>query len=109
MLWVKVFNTIQEAEKVVPMRSSKLILADNRKICLSHTQDGFFAIADTCPHLGESLSRGTVNYLGEVICPWHSYRYNLQNGFECENRSRKAATYQLKIEPDGVFIGIPES
>jgi len=107
MQWLKVFDTKEEAEKVVPMRSTKLILAGNRKICLARTADGLMAIEDACPHLGESLSRGKVNYLGEVVCPWHSYRYNLQHGQECENRSRKAKTYPIKEEEDGVFIGLP--
>lgn len=109
MFWLKLFDTLNEAEKVVPMRSSKLILAGNRKICLSRTQEGFFAIADACPHLGESLSTGTVNYLGEVVCPWHSYRYNLKTGHECEHRSAKAQSYPIKVEEQGLFIGIPES
>lgn len=106
MEWYKLFDTLKEAEKVVPMRSARLILAANRKICLAHAPQGFFAVADACPHLGESLSRGTVNYLGEIICPWHSYRYQLKNGQECEYRSKKATTYPLRIDEEGVFIGI---
>ena len=109
MQWFKIFEDIKEAEKVVPLRSSTLILAGNRKICLAHTQDGFFAVDDNCPHLGESLSSGTVNFLGEVICPWHSYRYNLQSGLECEYRTRKAQTYSIKITEEGLFVGIPQS
>ncbi|MGB0521922.1 MAG: Rieske (2Fe-2S) protein [Flammeovirgaceae bacterium] len=109
MKWLKVFNTLEEAEKVVPMRSSRLILAGNRKICLSHAVAGFFAVDDACPHLGESLSKGTVNFLGEVICPWHSFRYNLKNGLECENRTRKVQTYPIKVDETGFYVGVPES
>lgn len=109
MRWLKLFNSKEEAEKVVPMRSTKLILAENRKICLAHAKAGLFAVDDSCPHLGESLSRGTVNYLNEVICPWHSFRYSLENGGECENRTHKVKTYPLKIDEQGVFIGISDS
>ena len=109
MEWYKLFDTVEDAEKVMPMRSTRLILAGNRKICLARARDGFFAVEDTCPHLGESLSRGTVNYLGEVICPWHSFRYHLKQGHECEHRTKKVKTYPIRIDDNGVFIGITES
>jgi len=52
------------------------------------------------------LSKGKVNYLGEVICPWHNYRFDLQSGRESSTRSADLITYPLKIDEAGFFVGI---
>ena len=69
MEWVKIFDSEEEATQVVPVTKAKQLQINGRKICLAHTQTGFYAVADACPHLGESLSKGTTNYLNEVVCP----------------------------------------
>lgn len=104
--WHKVFNSEEEAKEQVPQRQLKRFDLDGNAICFAHTFAGFFAINDSCPHLGHSLSRGTTNYLNEVICPWHSYRYNLEKGKECDYRTRNAKTYPVEVRSDGVYIGI---
>lgn len=101
MAWHKVFNSVAEANAAIPLTKVKLFIIAGRRICLAHTAAGFFAVADECPHLGEALSKGTTNYLNEVICPWHSYRYSLASGAECKHRTRTAKTYLIKQEADG--------
>lgn len=104
--WHQVYASAEEAAKQVPVRKLQKLSLEGREICFAHTQAGFFAVDDACPHLGYSLSRGTTNYLNEVVCPWHSYRFSLQNGRECEYRSRNAVTHPVRIQEDGVYIGI---
>lgn len=77
-----------------------------RRICIAHTALGFAAVADTCPHLGESLSKGNTNYLNEVICPWHGYRFNLVHGQECEQRTEPLVVHKIELREDGLFLGI---
>lgn len=107
--WHKVFDSIEEAKEQVPQRKLKQFKVEGRTICFAHTAVGFFGIEDACPHLGHSLSRGTTNYLNEVICPWHSYRYSLSSGKECDWRTRNAATYPVDVREDGVYIGIKKA
>lgn len=104
--WHKVFSSAEEAKEQVALRKLQLLEVEGRAICFAHTPDGFFAVDDACPHLGQSLSRGTTNYLNEVICPWHSYRYNLENGRECDYRTRNAVLHPVELRPDGVYVGI---
>jgi len=106
MAWHKLFNSLAEAATAVPLTKTKLFIIQDQRICLAHTAAGFFAVADACPHLGESLSRGTTNYLNEVICPWHSYRYNLSNGAECKYRTGSLKTYATKQEEDGLYVEV---
>lgn len=104
--WHKVFGSLTEAREQVPLRKLKQLVLDGRPICFAHTANGFFALDDSCPHLGFSLSKGTTNYLDEVVCPWHSYRYSMQDGRECEFRTRKAVLHRVELREEGVFVGI---
>jgi nitrite reductase/ring-hydroxylating ferredoxin subunit len=106
--WHKVFASSAEANEQVPVRKLKQFVLGGRAICFAHTAAGFFALDDACPHLGYSLSKGTTNYLNEVICPWHSYRFNMADGRECEFRTRKAVLHPVEVREDGVYVGIRE-
>ena len=108
MEWVKIYESEAAALQEIPLAKARQLVVKNEKICLAHTRFGLFAVADACPHLGESLSKGTTNYLNEVVCPWHSYRYNLQTGAECKYRTRPARTFLLENRSDGLYIGVPE-
>ena len=108
MKWYKVFNTVDEAKQHVAINSLQLLTIKNTRICLAHTPSGFFAVDNSCPHLGESLHKGKINYLNEIICPWHTYRYNLKSGVECNHRSEHLKRYALKINDSGFFIGLEE-
>ncbi|MFD2514409.1 Rieske (2Fe-2S) protein [Pontibacter locisalis] len=105
-IWHKIFDSEEEAIAQVPVRKLHRFELGGRAVCFAHTSLGFFAIDDACPHLGYSLSRGTTNYLNEVVCPWHSYRYNLSNARECDYRTHNANLHPVEIRNDGIFIGL---
>ena len=104
MGWVRVFQSQAEAEERVALNKMVRLSIGPLKICLARTPSGWYAIEDSCPHLGESLSKGKINYLDEVTCPWHSYRYSLKNGSECEGRGKDARVYEIDIGPGGLQI-----
>ena len=106
MDWIKVFSGADEARKRISTDKPQLLILHGKRVCLVLHNDTFFAVQDSCTHNGESLSKGHVNYLGEVICPLHNYQFNLQNGRECSSRSRDLVTYPVKIDESGFFVGI---
>ncbi|MDZ4715040.1 MAG: Rieske 2Fe-2S domain-containing protein [Cytophagales bacterium] len=106
MDWIKIFSSVGQMESLLVMNQPRQLIVGSKRICLVRTDDGIRAVEDKCTHNGESLSKGKVNYLGEVVCPWHSYRFNLATGRESSERSRDLITYPLKAEPDGIFIGM---
>ncbi len=106
MEWVKVFNSKAEAEQQLPMNEVVQVMIGNYDICLGHTQDGFFAIDDTCPHEAASLGMGKCFSGGIVECPWHHYRFDLKTGKNIGNTSYDVGTYPVKIDESGVYIGI---
>ena len=103
---VKVFADMQEAERRLMINKPQLLIVDGIRICLVLHDGVLSAVEDRCTHNGESLSKGTVNYLGEVVCPWHGHRFDLKTGRESTERSRDLITYPVSSTPEGVFINI---
>ncbi|MFM6923185.1 MAG: Rieske (2Fe-2S) protein, partial [Polynucleobacter victoriensis] len=52
-----------------------------------------------------SLSKGKINFMGEIVCPWHGYRFNLKTGV-CAERYPDLPVYEVKIDEEGFFIGL---
>ena len=106
MDWVKIFLSVAEMEKALAPGQPRLLIVRGKRLCLVRRDAQLLAVEDTCPHNGESLSKGTVNFMGEVVCPWHGHQFNLKTGRECAERSRDLVTYPTREGEDGVFVGL---
>ena len=106
MRWVKIFSDREEALKKIGENTPRLIIIGNERICLARYNDEFYGVQDKCSHNGESLSKGTINYLCEVVCPWHGHRFNLKTGREAGEQSHDLVTYPIQIDETGFYIGL---
>ncbi len=106
LTWYRVFESEAAAQAGIPQGTARLVLVKGRRICLAHSQAGFFAIQDACPHLAEPLSKGSINAMNEIICPLHQYRYHLATGTECDNKTKGAKTYPLKWKAGALYLGV---
>ena len=106
MRWVKIFSDRDEAMKKIVEGKPQLIIIGNERICLARHSDEFYSVQDKCSHNGESLSKGKINYVGEVVCPWHGYRFNLKTGREAGEQSNDLITYPIRIDETGFYIGL---
>jgi nitrite reductase/ring-hydroxylating ferredoxin subunit len=106
MEWFKVFADEHEALSRIRPDTPQLLIIDGRRICLVLHNGEFRAVQDACSHNGQSLSKGKVNYLGEIICPWHGYRFELTTGRACDSSSPDLKTFPVRIDTTGFFIGV---
>ena len=106
MEWVKVFPDLNTANARLIENKPQLLIMHGKRICLVKRENHFYAVSDTCSHNGESLSKGLVNFNGEVVCPWHGYLFNLKTGREYQQRSTDLVTFPIREEADGVYIGL---
>ena len=106
MEWIKVFSSREEARDRLRVNTTQLLIIRGERICLAKYGEEFLAVQDACSHNGESLSKGKVNFAGEIICPWHNYRFDLKSGKACDSGCRDLKTYPLKYDDAGFFIGI---
>ncbi|MCS6974125.1 MAG: Rieske 2Fe-2S domain-containing protein [Cyclobacteriaceae bacterium] len=104
--WVKLFSNASEASARLLHGRPQLCVLHGHRVCLVRFGSNFYAVQDSCSHNGESLSKGTVNHLGEIICPWHNYCFSLETGRELHNRSADLKIYPVKADDSGFYVGI---
>lgn len=106
MKWIRIFSNENEALARIIENKPQLIIIDGRRICLVLFRGSFYAVQDTCTHNAESLSKGIVNYLGEIVCPWHHYRFHLDSGKACDSSCADLKTFPVRMDAEGFFIGV---
>lgn len=75
---------------------AKSFEVNGKAIGVFHTAGEFKAIDDYCPHMGAPLSSGHVED-GIVTCPWHAWRFRLEDGAWADNPRIKIGCYKLQI------------
>jgi len=83
------------------------VAVGSRRVAVFNDRGEFLAIDDTCPHQGASLASGLM-HAGRVVCPLHSWVFDLRTG-RCPGESHEpVATYPCRRTNDDVEIRIPE-
>ena len=85
---VKLFESIEEAKNILKQREPRLVQFEGMNICIVLINDKIIAFKNECPHMGHPLHQGNMNYLGEIVCPLHTYRFSITTGDESENRCK---------------------
>jgi nitrite reductase/ring-hydroxylating ferredoxin subunit len=106
MEWIRIFSSAAEAKTRLAEKKTQLLIVKGERICLALFNDEIFAVQDACSHNGESLSGGQVNFVGEIVCPWHNYRFDLRSGKPADSTCAELKTYPIKSGSDGFFIAI---
>lgn len=84
----------------------KLAEVQGKKIALFCVDGSFYAIDDTCPHLGGSLSEGFVNGK-EVLCPWHGAAFDMTTGAVLSPpAARGVSCYRVRVNDGEVEVEI---
>ena len=83
----------------------KTVEVGNKLIAVFHVDGQFYAIDDTCPHMGASLSGGYVEN-GVVTCPWHAWRFRLADGAWADNPRLTIGCYPVRVQGDAVQVQV---
>ena len=87
---------------------SKAVLVGDKMVAVFRQQDTYFAIDDTCPHMGASLSGGAV-VNGIVTCPWHAWRFRLADGAWADNPRIQIGCHAVRVVGDDVEVQLASS
>ncbi|MDD5018703.1 MAG: Rieske 2Fe-2S domain-containing protein [Eubacteriales bacterium] len=108
MKYVKVAQTAE----FIQARKKKISI-EGRQILLAYVDDAYYAVDNTCTHMGGSLYDGKLDG-DHIVCPRHGSEFDLRTGKLA--RSGKMAfikvkagdirTYPVKIEGDDILVGI---
>lgn len=93
--WIQVADAA-----TLPPGEGRTVTAGERKLALFNDGTAFLAVDDACPHQGGSLGSGTLHE-GRVICPLHSWVFDLRTGRCPRETHDPVATYRARCR-DGV-------
>ncbi|MEI2737853.1 MAG: Rieske 2Fe-2S domain-containing protein [Chitinophagaceae bacterium] len=81
----------------------------SKKICIGKHNDAAFAFAYKCPHAGGIMADGYIDALGNIVCPLHRYKYNMENGRNVSGEGYYLKHWPVELRENGVFVGMEES
>jgi nitrite reductase/ring-hydroxylating ferredoxin subunit len=65
------------------------------------------AIVNDCPHFGGPLAQGPLSTArGEIICPWHKFRFDLATGQSVTNPALVALVLPTAVRDGKVFVDV---
>lgn len=80
------------------------IEAASRSWCVVPASDGSVTVLDDiCPHAGASLAGGHIEE-GCVVCPWHAWRFSLEDGRNPDSPIVFVRRYEATIREGWVCI-----
>ena len=105
--WHKIADTLSE------LNISNERLAEwevnGKKVCLALFKDTLFSFSAKCPHAGGNLGCGYLDATGNIVCPLHGYKFNIQSGRNRSGEGYHLKTYPIESRLDGIFIGFEEN
>lgn len=85
-------------------RSILGVTCDGRRLALFRLGDDVCATSDVCPHLGASLSQGTI-VEGHVECPLHFALFDIRTGVpDGSVTTRRLQTFPTRLEGDEIHV-----
>ena len=73
------FVKVATTEELGDPANGKLVEVAGRTVALFQVGGKYYAIEDTCTHVGGPLSEGFLEG-NEVTCPWHGARFDVTTG-----------------------------
>jgi nitrite reductase/ring-hydroxylating ferredoxin subunit len=104
LTWHKIADHVDELD--FAENNIAVVEVNEKKMCVGRYKEKAFAFAYKCPHAGGMLAEGFIDALGNIVCPLHRYKYNMQNGRNVSGEGYYLKNWPVEIRQDGVYIGI---
>lgn len=86
----------------------KLVNVEGHNICLARIGEKLYAVRNRCPHSGGPLHQGWIDGEGNLVCPWHRFKFCLDGEERPNAEGYKLASYPIRIQGDELQIGLPK-
>lgn len=91
--------------KDVPKQGGISFQVGEKLIAVFQIDGEYFAMDDTCPHMGASLAAGELQD-GIVTCPWHAWRFRVCDGTWCDNPRISIGSYPVRVDGDEIQLAL---
>jgi nitrite reductase/ring-hydroxylating ferredoxin subunit len=106
------FFSIQQWHKIAESESEldfsphhiAVIEVNHKKICIGRYNTMLYAFAYTCPHASGIMADGYIDVLGNIVCPVHRYKFNLQNGRNSSGEGYYLKHWPVEKRDDGIYV-----
>ena len=89
-----------------PPGRGRRVQVNGTAVAVFRVGERWFALQDSCPHMGASLADGKLD--GEqVVCHWHEWKFDLLSGQGDEREWARARVYEVRIDGDQVLLRPP--
>lgn len=99
-------NSISEVFEMLPDSRIKKVKLGNREIGIIRIGENIYGFNAFCPHRGASLIQASI-HSGEIICPLHHYRFELQSGRAKAGDCSDLETFPCQLSENGLKIVLP--
>lgn len=91
----------------LPVGLGRAFTVGEQSIAVFRTRTGrLFAVDGHCPHKGGPLADGMLGTDDQVVCPYHSYRYDPASG-TCDQADQcGVTTYPVEVRNGGVVVTV---
>lgn len=103
MKWVEI-NQSELTDRTV-----QSITVEGKRLVLIKFKDQYFVTESKCPHAGADISQGWCSDNGNLVCPFHRYEYQLENGRGKIGQGDYLKIYPTKIENQKLYVGLKEN
>ncbi len=95
---------VATVEEIDPGTGS-VVTADGKEIALFNLGGTYYAIDNTCKHLGGPLGEGDLE--AEIVtCPWHGWEYNVKTGGCQMDATICVETYPVQVQGTDVMVEV---
>lgn len=90
----------------IPPGSGSVVAAADKTVALFNLDGKFYALDNSCTHVGGPLGEGEVEG-NVVICPWHGSRFDITTGAVLGPPARRpVATYPVEVQNGTVYVNV---
>jgi nitrite reductase/ring-hydroxylating ferredoxin subunit len=86
-----------------PVGKGVCVDVDGRKVAVFNATGQYYAVDDTCPHRGASLSQGALSGTS-VHCPWHGAEVDVRTGACGPPAPAPVAVYDVSCDGQDLFL-----
>lgn len=100
------WKLLTELPQALPWQDNGMCIVelDGKKLTLARIAHQYYAFAHKCPHASGIMADGYVDAMGQVVCPLHRYRFNVQNGRNTSGEGYYLKTYPVELRAQGLFV-----
>lgn len=102
------FVTVADVGEI-PAGEGRNYPVNGRMVAVFFIDGEYFAIHDSCPHMGASLAAGYVE--GHAVsCPWHAWRFCVKEGtwLDSPKSPLRCDSYQVRVQEGKVQVLVPD-